>query len=73
MWDVHTKGKAVVSNGPRERCEADVAALHGYGLWATLRGIDDGRVRACGGGAVTVDPLQIFGSCSPRSRSSSWS
>ena len=37
MWDVHTKGKAVVSNGPRERCEADVAALHGYGLWATLQ------------------------------------
>jgi ATP-dependent Clp protease adaptor protein ClpS len=37
MMDVHTKGKAVVSNGPRERCEADVAALHGYGLWATLQ------------------------------------
>ena len=37
MWDVHTKGKAVVSNGPAERCEADVAALHGYGLWATLQ------------------------------------
>ena len=37
MWDVHTNGKAVVSNGPRERCEADVAALHGYGLWATLQ------------------------------------
>jgi ATP-dependent Clp protease adaptor protein ClpS len=37
MWDVHTKGKAVVANGPRERCEADVAALHGYGLWATLQ------------------------------------
>jgi ATP-dependent Clp protease adaptor protein ClpS len=37
MMDVHTKGKAVVSNGPRERCEADVAALHSYGLWATLQ------------------------------------
>src|SRR4029077_7859901 len=37
MMDVHTKGKAVVSNGPRERCEADVAALHGYGLWATFQ------------------------------------
>ena len=37
MWDVHTKGKAVVANGPRERCEAHVAALHGYGLWATLQ------------------------------------
>ena len=37
MMDVHTEGKAVVSNGPRERCEADVAALHGYGLWATFQ------------------------------------
>ena len=37
MLDVHTKGKAVVANGPRERCEAHVAALHGYGLWATLQ------------------------------------
>ena len=37
MMDVHVKGKAVVSNGPRERCEADVAALHGYGLWATFQ------------------------------------
>jgi ATP-dependent Clp protease adaptor protein ClpS len=37
MMDVHTKGKAVVSNGPRERCEADVAALHSYGLWATFQ------------------------------------
>ena len=37
MMDVHTKGKAVVANGPRERCEAHVATLHGYGLWATLQ------------------------------------
>ena len=37
MMDVHTKGKAVVASGPRERCEAHVAALHGYGLWATLQ------------------------------------
>jgi ATP-dependent Clp protease adaptor protein ClpS len=37
MLDVHTKGKAVVANGPRERCEAHVAALHSYGLWATLQ------------------------------------
>ena len=37
MMDVHVKGKAVVANGPRERCEADVAALHGYGLWATFQ------------------------------------
>ena len=27
MMDVHTKGKAVVASGPRERCEAHVAAL----------------------------------------------
>ena len=37
MWDVHTKGKAVVAHGPKERCEAHVAALHGYGLWATMQ------------------------------------
>jgi ATP-dependent Clp protease adaptor protein ClpS len=37
MWDVHTKGKAVVANGPKERCEAYVSALHGYGLWATYQ------------------------------------
>jgi ATP-dependent Clp protease adaptor protein ClpS len=37
MWDVHTKGKAAVSHGPKERCEAHVAALHGYGLWATMQ------------------------------------
>ena len=37
MMDVHTKGKAVVASGPRERCEAHVGALHGYGLWATLQ------------------------------------
>jgi ATP-dependent Clp protease adaptor protein ClpS len=33
---VHKKGKAVVSSGTRERMEADVNVLHGYGLWATL-------------------------------------
>jgi ATP-dependent Clp protease adaptor protein ClpS len=37
MWDVHTKGRAVVTNGTREKCEADVARLHAYGLWATLQ------------------------------------
>jgi ATP-dependent Clp protease adaptor protein ClpS len=36
MLQVHNEGKAVVSNGPRERCEADVARLHAHGLWATL-------------------------------------
>ena len=36
MLDVHTKGRAVVSNGPRERAELDVARLHQHGLWATM-------------------------------------
>src|SRR5262249_16213591 len=34
---VHHEGKAVVSNGNRERCEVDVARLHAYGLWATMQ------------------------------------
>jgi ATP-dependent Clp protease adaptor protein ClpS len=37
MLDVHHKGRAVVSNGSREEMERDVAAMHGYGLWATLQ------------------------------------
>jgi ATP-dependent Clp protease adaptor protein ClpS len=37
MLDVHQKGKAVVSNGPREKMERDTEALQGYGLWATLQ------------------------------------
>jgi len=37
MLDVHQKGKAVVSNGPRETMERDTEALQGYGLWATLQ------------------------------------
>lgn len=36
MWDVHTKGKAAVSHGTRDRAEAAVARLHAYGLWATM-------------------------------------
>ena len=36
MMDVHTKGRAVVSSGPREKAEADCFRLHGYGLWATM-------------------------------------
>ncbi len=36
MMDVHTKGKAVVSSGPRERAEVDVFRLHEHGLWATM-------------------------------------
>ena len=36
MLDVHNKGRAVVSSGPRERAENDVSRLHRHGLWATL-------------------------------------
>ena len=37
MWDVHTKGRAVVSNGTREQAELDVFRLHEHGLWATMQ------------------------------------
>lgn len=37
MLDVHNEGRAVVSSGTREEMERDVAAMHGYGLWATLQ------------------------------------
>jgi ATP-dependent Clp protease adaptor protein ClpS len=37
MMDVHTKGKAVVSSGQREKAESDVARLHAHGLWATMQ------------------------------------
>lgn len=37
MMDVHHEGKAVVNAGTREEMERDVEAMHGYGLWATLR------------------------------------
>lgn len=36
MMEVHTRGRAVVSSGGREAMEADVQAMHGYGLWATI-------------------------------------
>jgi ATP-dependent Clp protease adaptor protein ClpS len=36
MLDVHLKGKAIVSHGPREKAELDVFRLHEYGLWATM-------------------------------------
>ena len=36
MLQVHHEGKAAVSDGPREQCEADVARLHAHGLWATM-------------------------------------
>ena len=37
MLDVHHKGKAVVSSGPREKAEVDVFRLHEHGLWATMQ------------------------------------
>lgn len=51
MLQVHHDGRAVVSSGPRERMEVDVQAMHGFGLWATLRqsGASDGGVE---GGAA---------------------
>ena len=36
MLDVHHKGRAVVSSGPREKAELDVFRLHEHGLWATM-------------------------------------
>ena len=37
MLQVHHEGKAIVSNGTREKAELDVARLHAHGLWATLQ------------------------------------
>jgi ATP-dependent Clp protease adaptor protein ClpS len=37
MLQVHHEGKAVVSNGPREKAELDVFRLHEHGLWATMQ------------------------------------
>jgi ATP-dependent Clp protease adaptor protein ClpS len=37
MLKVHREGRAVVAAGTREEMERDVAAMHGYGLWATVQ------------------------------------
>jgi ATP-dependent Clp protease adaptor protein ClpS len=37
MLDVHHLGKAVVSEGAREKAEVDVYRLHACGLWATMQ------------------------------------
>lgn len=37
MLRVHNFGSAVVAEGGREAMELHVEALHGYGLWATIR------------------------------------
>lgn len=36
MLQVHHEGKAIVATGGREQMERHVAAMHEYGLWATL-------------------------------------
>lgn len=36
MMQIHTVGRATVSEGARERIETDVTAMHGFGLWATI-------------------------------------
>lgn len=42
MLEVHQQGRSVVSTGALEQVEADVAAMHGYGLWATFQRADQG-------------------------------
>lgn len=37
MLAVHHDGHAVVAEGPREQMELHAAAMHDYGLWATVR------------------------------------
>jgi ATP-dependent Clp protease adaptor protein ClpS len=41
MLAVHNDGHAVVAEGSREVMEIHVEAMHGYGLWATLRQAND--------------------------------
>lgn len=36
MLQVHNEGRAVVSNGNREKAELDCFRLHAHGLWATI-------------------------------------
>lgn len=36
MLAVHHEGRAVVSDGGREKAELDVFRLHEHGLWATM-------------------------------------
>lgn len=37
MLQVHNDGSAVVAEGDRNAMELHVEAMHGYGLWATVR------------------------------------
>ncbi|WP_229116894.1 ATP-dependent Clp protease adapter ClpS [Actinomyces bovis] len=52
MLEVHTRGRAVVSKGARERMEVDVAAMHSYGLRATLEPLGGDDEAASAGTAV---------------------
>lgn len=36
MLQVHHEGRAVVSDGPREKAEMDVLRLQEHGLWASM-------------------------------------
>lgn len=53
MLEVHTNGRAVVASGSLEQAEQHVAALHGFGLWATYEraGGSADRSDTAGGGA----------------------
>lgn len=42
MMQVHTEGKSAVARGSKEKMEAHAAAMHGYGLWATVAKDSDG-------------------------------
>ncbi|MDO5618362.1 MAG: ATP-dependent Clp protease adapter ClpS [Kocuria sp.] len=55
MLEVHTNGRAVVASGSLEQAEQHVAALHGYGLWATYE-------RTGGSGDPTGDSHPTGGS-----------
>ncbi len=37
MMQVHTEGRSAVAHGSKEKMEADAAAMHGFGLWATVQ------------------------------------
>jgi ATP-dependent Clp protease adaptor protein ClpS len=51
MLEVHERGRSRVSTGTREQMEADVQAMHGYGLWAECRPADtDGEAGGERGG-----------------------
>ncbi|WP_207344132.1 ATP-dependent Clp protease adapter ClpS [Arthrobacter sp. E3] len=37
MMEVHTVGRSAVAHGTKEKMEAHVVAMHGFGLWATVQ------------------------------------